>query len=97
MPQNAEGLNAFAWSLATNPHDAFRDDKRAVEVATRACELSSWKDADHIDTLAAGHAEAGDFRMAVRFQELAIGTGILDNDVGLRLHPYREGRAYRSS
>lgn len=90
-------LNELAWALATWPDRALRDGRRAVELATRACELSGWKDASHVDTLAAAHAEAGDFGQAVRLQEQALALGGLDDDAARRLDLYRGGQPYRAS
>lgn len=69
---DAYNLNRLAWTLATSRDDKLRDGKAAVEYAGRAVELSKGADGTHLDTLAAAHAEAGDFKKAVANQEKAI-------------------------
>lgn len=64
--------NAIAWILATCADAKYRDGQKAVEHAMRACELSQWKDAFCLDTLAAAYAEVGDFAKAVQHQQQAI-------------------------
>ena len=67
-------------------------------MATRACELTDWKDPWNIDTLAAASAEAGKFDDAVRWQMKALespeslGTELERGKERLKL--YEVGRAY---
>ena len=65
-------LNGWAWVLATSPHRRFRDGTRAVTLARRANELSNGKSAAMLDTLAAAHAEAGQFDRAAQVIQKAI-------------------------
>lgn len=65
-------LNNFAWVLATSPEDELRDGERAIELATEAAELTDFKEAYILSTLASGYAETGKFDKALDWIEKAI-------------------------
>jgi len=87
-------LNNAAWFRATCPDPAFRNGKEAVDLASRACQLDKWKDADQIDTLAAAHAEAGNFAEAERYQLKAL--SLLSADEALRSKFQARLKQYRA-
>jgi tetratricopeptide (TPR) repeat protein len=71
-PQDYEAHNELAYLLATSRDPETRHGTRAIEHATRACELTNWQEALYLDTLAAAYAEAGQFDEAVRWAEKAV-------------------------
>ncbi len=91
-------LNELAWLQAIAPDDEARDGAGAVKNATKACELTNWKNVEYLDTLAAAYAESGDFEHAVGFQKKALSlapqTGKAELEFRLQLYkirkPYRE-------
>jgi tetratricopeptide (TPR) repeat protein len=93
----------LAWILATCPDQKFRDGGKAVESATKACELSNWQNGDDLDTLAASFAEKRDFDSAVKCETKALELKLTpDNDnnkkpedLRARLELYKSGKPYR--
>jgi len=71
-PNHIGALNDLAWFQATCPAAAYRDGKAAVANAWKACQLTPSKQFSLFDTLAAAHAENGDYSEAVRWQRQAI-------------------------
>lgn len=72
LPNKAALLNDYAWFLATYPQEQFRNPPQAIELARRACELTRYNKASHLDTLAAAYAAAGQFERAVANVQKAI-------------------------
>lgn len=89
--------------MATCPDAKFRDGPRAVELATKAGELSSWRLPSLIDTLAAAYAEDGRFDDAKKWESKAIeiwSTRWRNVEASIkagreRLELYEAGKPYR--
>jgi tetratricopeptide (TPR) repeat protein len=87
----------LAWVLATSPDASVRDGSRAVQLATRAVELTHHRSLEAVDTLAAAYAEVGRFEDAIAWQRRALGLAPPEQRAGvaLRLSLYEERRPYR--
>jgi serine/threonine-protein kinase len=69
-----------------------------VESATKACELTEWKNGFHVGTLAAAYAEIGDFDAAIMWQARAnaLYDDFEDRKKGEgRLRVYESKKPYR--
>jgi tetratricopeptide (TPR) repeat protein len=76
LKEDSDGLlNNLAWVLATSTDDKLRDGKRAIELATKACELSDYKAAHILSTLASAYAESGDWENAIKWSTKAVELG----------------------
>ncbi len=77
-----------------------RDGRKALELAKQACELSGWKQAYCLDTVAAAHAESGAFEAAVRWESKAIDLADDEtekDDYRKRLKLYEVKQPYRET
>ena len=98
-PLDSGVLNNLYWLLSTSPDDALRDGKRAIELATKACEQTEWKEAHIISTLAAGYAETGDFEEAKKYSAKAVEASDVKSEVQKQLQNeltnYEAGKPWR--
>jgi tetratricopeptide (TPR) repeat protein len=88
-----------AWLYATTSDAQLRNGANAVALATEAAKLTQWKDDTVLDVLAAGYAEAGDFKSAQKWEEKAILLGS-QQDIPFyqrRLASYQSGKAWREN
>ena len=100
--QKLESKNSYVYlfrakMMATSADPKFRNGKIAVEQARKALALAKNPDREFHETLAAAHAEAGDFKEAIRMQERVIEDleDDVDEDARARLALYRRKMAYR--
>ena len=76
----------------------YRDGAKALAAAKLACELTGYKEAASLDTLAAACAEAGDFASAIKWEQKAIELKTDANekaDYGERLMLYQHKKPFR--
>lgn len=93
-------LNNLSWVLSTTPNDALRDGKRALEYAIEACKLTDYKAPHILSTLAAAHAEAGEFDQAVEWSQKGVDLARETNATQLQqleseLESYKEKKPWR--
>ncbi|HEV2452896.1 MAG TPA: hypothetical protein VGY98_01455, partial [Verrucomicrobiae bacterium] len=98
-----DALNNAAWLLATAPNPRLRDGKTAVELASKACELTGDKQAFFIGTLAAAEAEAGQFDAAIANAQKARTLALRHGQIGIAttdeqlLELYQAGKPFHET
>jgi tetratricopeptide (TPR) repeat protein len=99
QPKDQGILNNLAWTLATSMDDNLRNGKRALELATQACEVSQYKEAYILSTLAAAYAETGDFANAIKWSTKAVEISEKEHLEALKkeLETYKAGKPMRES
>jgi len=93
--------NNLAWLLATNSDASLRNSARALELAQQAEELSGGGNPVVLRTLAAAHANAGQFSRAVEVAQLALSLtdrqSPLANALQQEIAGYQAGLPYREN
>ena len=93
-------LNNLAWIFATDKDPRYRDGAKALQLAKKACELTDYKQADFLDTLAAAYAEAKRFDQAVFTAQkakqiaLASGQGEMAKAIEKRMQVFKTGKRW---
>ncbi len=83
-------LNNFAWVLATSPREELRDGERALRLATKACELTDYKEVHILSTLASAYGEMGDFDTALKWIDKALEIAPDEGEQHDHLHEERK-------
>jgi Zn-dependent protease len=98
-PDSLAALDYLGTLLATSTRDEVRNGARAMQLATRACELTEWNEPSYMETLAAAYAELGLFDEAIAVQQRALKSANSehdgDNDALKRLEMYTAGKPLR--
>jgi tetratricopeptide (TPR) repeat protein len=94
-PRSVPALNNLAWILATCSDPALRDGTKALELAQRANEFSGRNNPIILRTLAAAHANVGQFSTAVEVGQLAL--SLTDRQSPLASALQRELAGYKAS
>jgi Flp pilus assembly protein TadD len=82
-PRAPAALARLAWILATTADSRFRSAPEAFRLAAEACRLSGTNDVQSVNALAAAHAAAGEFDLALAQADSAIRLAIANNQTNL--------------
>ena len=94
-PNHIPALRDLAFILATRAGSHPDSEDQSLSYASRACELSQYKNAECLVSLAAAFAKNGNFTEAIRWQQSAIEhlpEGHSDQELISRLKYYRLGQ-----
>jgi tetratricopeptide (TPR) repeat protein len=95
-PEDSVVLNNLAWILATCSDASIRDGTRAVTLAAKAVQISGGRNPHSIRTLAAAHAEVGQFAEAAATAEVAKGLATTQSKPELAKRLEEEITLYRA-
>jgi len=89
-PDFAEARNNLAWLLATAEDPRYRDPSEALKQAQQAVQLSHWKEAAFIDTLAEALYANGQYQQAVAVEKKALALEPGDKTMQEHMARYRK-------
>src|SRR5262245_41944210 len=95
-PEDSVALNNLAWILATCSDVSMRNGARGAVLAERAVQASGGRNPSFVRTLAAAHAEAGQFAEAAATAETAKALANTQNKPGLARRLEEEITLYRA-
>ncbi|MDR2440853.1 MAG: tetratricopeptide repeat protein [Planctomycetaceae bacterium] len=84
-PNDEVSTNNLSWILSTSPIESIRNGKRSLELAEKAGQLTDYKKAYILSTLAAAYAEIGNFEKAVEWSQKSIEHAKDDENVSDRI------------
>jgi tetratricopeptide (TPR) repeat protein len=101
-PSDPGGYARRAWIMSTCSDPKYRDGRKAMELARKACGMVKPEDGFFFNVLAAALAETGDFDGAVEWQEKALRTPTQDvgptrQEYEAQLVLYKQRKPYRHS
>jgi len=96
-PGQLNAAHKLAWLLATHPTPTLRNGAEALTLARHCAEATGFQIFEVLCTLAAAHAEAGQFDEAVRWQQEALKKAPAEQQSKARgvLEQYRRGKPLR--
>jgi Flp pilus assembly protein TadD len=93
-------MGNLAQLIAANPRLKDRDTSEAIRLASRACELTNYKEPSYLGTLAVAYASAGRFAEAINTADKALSLAEAANQPQIKkiiqyhLSLYKQGKAY---
>lgn len=97
-PDSPYYLANLSFLYSACPKDEFRNSNKALELARKACEITSYKNAHYLFHLAAAYAESRNFQKAIEYQEKSI--NLIGEEVTEAWHKalagYKASKPYRS-
>lgn len=100
-PEMTMAMYQLAWIYVTHSNDNYRNDKEAIRISEKLCEINKFQDPLSLDVLAAAYANAGRYTEAAELAKKAYGLAEkcqikdLSNSIKDRLELYKSGQPYR--